>query len=53
MYRRPNTANPVFCVELSRTRHFIPEKVHFSHRKILCAIDVAAWHGVRYYLHAT
>lgn len=36
MYLQPNTGNPVFCVELSRTRHFIPEKVRFFHREILC-----------------
>jgi hypothetical protein len=36
MYCQPNTANPVFRVELSRTRHFIPKKVHFFHREILC-----------------
>ena len=52
MYLETNTVNPVFCVELSRTGHFIPKKVRFFHREILGAIDMAAWHGVRYYLHA-
>ena len=42
MYGEPNTANPVFCVELSGTGHFIPKKVRFFHREILGAIDVAA-----------
>lgn len=42
MCLEPNTANPVFCVELSRTGHFIPKKVRFFHREILDAIDVAA-----------
>ena len=36
MCKRSNTANPVFRVELSRTGHFIPEKVRFFHREILC-----------------
>jgi hypothetical protein len=36
MYLEPNTANPVFCVELSRTEHFIPKTVRFFHREILC-----------------
>ena len=35
MYQRPNTANPVFRVELSRTKHLFPEKVRFFHREIL------------------
>lgn len=52
MHLQPNTANPVFCVELSLTEHFIPKKVRFFHREILGAIDLAAWRVVRYYLHA-
>lgn len=47
MYLQPNTANPVFCVELSRTRQFIPEKVRFFHREILCnQCGCVAWRSL-------
>ena len=36
IYLQPNTANPVFCVEVSLTGHFIPKRVRFFHREILC-----------------
>jgi hypothetical protein len=36
MWERSNTANTVFCVEVSRSGHFIPEEVRLFHRKILC-----------------
>ena len=35
MREKPNTANTVFCVEVSRSGHFIPEEVRLFHRKIL------------------
>jgi len=36
MYYGSNTENTVFCVEVSRSRHFIPEAVRLFHNKILC-----------------
>ncbi len=52
MFYGPNTENTVFCVEVSRSGQFIPEEVRVFHRKILCAIDMAARLSVRYHLHA-
>lgn len=52
MYSGSNTENTVFCVEVSRSGHFIPEEVRVFHSKILYPIDVAARPGVRYDLHA-